>query len=973
MNLTLYFILSTLCCLLPEMLYARGGEIIDRAGSVEARMWADSVYNTLSERERVAQLVVAKINPGQDADTKHAIRQMVEKEKVGGLLFSKGTMAQHAEATSYAQSLSRVPLLMTLDGEWGLGMRMSDAPSFPRNMALGAITDAALLYDYGLEMADECRRMGIHVNFAPVLDVNSNPDNPVIGTRSFGENPLRVSTLGRAYARGLEDGGVQAVAKHFPGHGDTGTDSHKTLPVVEHTLARLDSTDLYPFNQYISDRYSGIMVGHLSVPALDASGVAASLSPVIAGDLLCRTMGFGGLVYTDALGMKGAAMSGVSNSVAALNAGADVLLNPEDVAADIDAVLESVPADVIERKCKKILAYKYALGVADMSGFNGNIDAARAEAMIRRLTAASITCLWNKGLILPLQGLASTSIAVVCIGQDKDNGFADYCRRYAKVDVYEGVHRLDEINSHDVVIAAVSDDNADAVASVARMKGKKGLVLAFMMSPYKMARFGSHLNNANAVILAYDDTELARIYAAQAVFGGIDVSGRMPVNLPDIASEGDGVDLRKTRLGYSVPSLKGLRTELTDSIDSILTDAVARGAFPGCQILVAKDGDVVIDRQYGRLTKSGRPVAFTSLYDLASVSKAVGTLPGIMKIYDLGRLDLSAPISQYIPALKGVEEKDSITARMLLHHESGMPPSLNMFDLIMDPASYTGKLITSRPDREHNVKIYDKTYGHRRARMRSDIISARRTPQHPVEAAKHIFVGRDTYDTIMQRIYHAPVDENPTYVYSCLNFCLLMDIEQRLTGTPHQQWVTDSIWAPLGAWTMTYSPTGRFPLSDITATERDTYLRRQHVRGYVHDELAAFSGGVQGNAGVFGNADDIAKLCQMWLNGGEYGGERILSGKTVRLFTTERSLVSRRGLGFDKPDKVNEDYSPTCSEAPGSVYGHLGFTGTVFWVDPDNGLIFVFLCNRVDPTRNNKVFSDLNLRPELFRQVYKAL
>ncbi len=974
MNVTLYFVISTLCCLLPDMLFAGGGGIVSKAESVSARHWADSVCNILSERERAAQLVVAKIDPSSDDATKRAIRQVVEKEKVGGLLFSKGTMAQHAEAADYARSLATVPLLITLDGEWGLQMRMTDAPAFPRNMALGAIADVGLMYEYGLEMADECRSMGINVNFAPVLDVNSNPDNPVIGTRSYGENPCRVSALSLAYARGLEDGGVQAVAKHFPGHGDTGTDSHKTLPVVDHTLAQLDSLDLYPFRRYISDGLSGIMVGHLSVPALDASGMAASLSPIITGDLLCGSLGFRGLVYTDALGMKGADLNGVCNSVAALNAGADVLLNPEDVAADIDAVLATVPADVIERKCKKILAYKYALGLsADNTRAVGNIDTAKAEALARRLTAAAVTCLWNRHSILPIKDLESTSIAVVCVGMGKDNKFAEYCRRYARVDVYDGIHDLSEINRHDVVIAAISSARADEIAGVARLKGRKGLVAAFLTSPYMMVRYGAHLKDADAVILAYDDTELARIYVAQAVFGGIDVDGRLPVNLPGIAAEGDGVMLHKTRLGYSVPSLKGLRPELTDSIDSILTDAVARGAFPGCQILVAKDGDVVIDRQYGRLTASGRSVDFTSLYDLASVSKAVGTLPGIMKVYDLGLLDISAPISQYIPGLKGVERKDSITARMLLHHESGLPPSLNMFDLMMDPASYSGKLITSRPDREHSVRIYDRTYGHRKARMRSDIVSRHRTPDHTIEAAEHIFVGRDTYDTIMQRIYHAPLAEHPTYVYSCLNFCLLMDMEQRITGIPHQQWVADSIWAPLGAWTMTYSPAERFPVSDIAATERDTYLRKQHVRRYVHDELAAFSGGVQGNAGVFANAGDIAKLCQMWLNGGEYGGRRILSKNTVRLFTTERSLISRRGLGFDKPDKVNEENSPTCTEAPGSVYGHLGFTGTVFWVDPDNGLIFVFLCNRVDPTRDNEVFSGLNLRPELFRQVYKAL
>lgn len=984
MNLNLYMLILSI--LTSVSVTSGQSRLSEPIGTPECTAWVDSVYNTLTPTDRIAQLMVVNVSPMQGAKSKANIKAYTDLH-VGGFLFSKGSINDFAEMTNYAQANSKVPLMMTLDGEWGAAMRVKGAPTFPYNMGLGAIRDPQLLFRYGEEMARECRALGIQVNFAPVLDVNSNPDNPVIGKRSFGEDQQKVAELGVAYSLGLEAGGVMAVSKHFPGHGDTNTDSHKALPNIDHDMTTLTNVDLYPFRRFIDAGCGGVMVGHLSVPALEKAGWPSSMSKKITTDLLKDKMGFKGLVFTDGLGMEGANLS--SNiCVAALKAGADVLLNPRNAASDIAAIRKAI-ADgeisqaTIDERCKKMLAWKYALGLShlrpiDLATIDKTLNTPAAHSLIQELADASITCLDNKNHTLPITGLGTRSIAVVNIGADAGNEFADYCRKYADVKVFGAKDctltqkQIADIRACDVVIAAVYADNQAAVNALTSLKSAKALVQVFLTNPYKLTKFASAIAPASAVLLAYDDSPDLRIAAAKAVFGGIEVDGCLPVNIKGVAKAGSGVEIAKTRLGYSTPVAKGMDASLTSKIDSVVGLALRNGAFPGAQVLVAKGGDIIVDRCYGVTTKGGEKVTPSTIYDLASVSKTVGTLPGVMNAYDTGLFDLDAPAFKYVSDMN-IEGKREITPRMLLYHETGMPAALNMFTVMMDSATYDGKLVTNKRDARHTIAINGGGYGHSTAKMRSDITSAAKSAANDIEAAKGIFVGKAAYDTIMANIYRSKIKPERNYVYSCLNFCILMDMEQRLTGQPHDKYVTDSIWAPLGAYSFCYRPTDKYPLSQIAATEEDTYLRRQHVRGYVHDETAAFSGGVQGNAGVFGTATDIAKLCQMWLNGGEYGGERVLSEETTRLFTTSKSDKSRRGLGFDKPDMKNSENSPTCDEASAATYGHTGFTGTCFWVDPEEDLIFVFLCNRVDPSRKNPAFSKSLIRPTLMSLVYDAM
>lgn len=949
----------------------------------QCQQWVDSTYDAMTDREKVAQLFVPHIVPTDGASSKALIRRLVEDDGVGGLLFTSGSIDQYAEMTDYAQSVAKVPIFMTLDGEWGLAMRVADTPRYPKNMALGAIQDERLLYAYGQEIARQCRAIGVNVNFAPVLDVNSNPENPVIGMRSFGSDPRRVAKLGSAYAVGMEDGRVLSVAKHFPGHGDTSSDSHKTLPLVSHDRATLDSLELYPFKKYIASGCNGVMVGHISVPALDSAGVAASMSPEITSDLLKGKMLFDGLVFTDGLGMRGADVKG-NKCVEAFKAGADVLLSPPQLSADIDALYASVksgevPMSRIEESCKKILAYKYMLGLSqgadsiDLANVASKINDDAAFELERKLCDAAVTVLGKESKTLPIGNLASNKIAIVSIGADKHNEFSNLCRKYADVDLYvAGQLTNAKICDYDIVVAAVMDDSQGARSEIDRLSQARAFVPVLMVNPYQVSKYNPALTKAAAIVLTYEDTPALRRSAAKALFAGIDVSGKLPVDIAGVGQAGDGVDYPKTRLGYGTWAGANMDPQVECTIDSLINAAMADGAFPGCQILVARNGEVLMDRSYGKTTKGGNPVTGNTLYDLASVSKTVGTLPGVMKAYDLGLFGLDQAASTYLPELD-MEGKADITPRMLLYHQTGLAPSLGTYDVVMDSTTYSGKLLTSRRDTDHTIKIYDKLYGHKAAKMRSDIYRTTPSKEYNIEVAKGIYASQATYDTIMSRIYQLPVRDNRNYLYSCLNFALLMEMEQRLTGIPHQDWVADSIWAPIGAYGFCYRPTETHEVSEIAATEKDNYLRKQHLRGYVHDEMCAFAGGVFGNAGVFGTANDIAKLCQAWLNGGWYGDKRIFSRATNHLFTTDKSPTCRRGLGFDKPDVENLENSPCCDEASASVFGHTGYTGTCYWVDPEYQLIYIFLDNRVDPTRNNAAWTRAAIRPAIMSALYNAI
>ena len=975
--------------------------LFNNVDQVAMNKWVDSVFSTLSPQARIGQLIIAAVTPRSNDATRELVRNLVSQNLVGGLIYENSTIAEQAEVTNLAQSLANVPLMITIDGEWGLGMRLKEVPNFQRNLILGALNDDMLLYEYGREVARQCRRMGIQVNFAPVLDVNDNPLNPVIGDRSFGESPELVARHAIAFGRGLEDGGVMAVGKHFPGHGNSSEDSHKTLPVINKTIQEINTCELVPFRKFIDAGLSGILTAHLLVPAIDGGKAPTSLSRDCVATLLRDDMGFDGLIFTDALNMKGATqMLNGSPCVNALIAGNDVLLMPDNVSDEIAAIQAAVASgkisqSTIDERCKKMLRYKYALDLTSRQHVNTanlatDINSQRAEVLKRQLTAGSITVIKNNDNILPIHNLQSRHIAVATIGNEKGttSKFTRRCADYAEVKRFDldqagSAHELAE-QLHDghfnTIIVEVGEDNETNRAALEAVAKKcKNVIAVITCKPYDIKNYGNVITHKHvkAVLLTYQNNTLAEDYAAQTIFGGNAANGNLPVSLSFKGKKtrfdaGHGIHYAANRLGYSIPAEVGLDNRLTAQIDSVCRLGVQQHAFPGCQVIVARHGKVVYKGSFGTIDYSSNvKVNDYTLFGLASVSKATGTISGVMKAFDDGKFRLDDKASQYIPGLRDGDKED-ITFRDLLYHETGMPASLNMWQMMMDPNTYSGVLIAGAEDATHPIKVMNGAWGHKDAKLRTDILSTHKTDKFNIAIADGIWGGRVTYDSIMNRIYHAKLGKKK-YLYSCCNFSLLADAVQRMTHSPLNYYVNNYVFAPLGAYHTMYRPLSKYSRDEIAYTERDTYLRRQHIHGYVHDELAAFSGGVQGNAGLFSNANDLAKLFQMWLNGGTYGGVRLLKASTVETFTTQKSPNSHRGLGFDKPVIGNPDASNTCPEATPETYGHTGFTGTCFWVDPKNDMFYIFLSNRVSPTRNNPNFGRISARSHINTLIYRAI
>ena len=968
--------------------------IISKADSKAMEAWVNKTFNAMTPDEKITQLFVMAVNP-RNKFAQDLVKKYVAEYKIGGLIYNESDIKAQAQLTNYAQSLTTVPLMITLDAEWGLSMRMEDAPKFQRNLFLGAISDDQLFYEYGKEVARECKRIGVNVNFAPVLDVIDRR-NTVLGTRAYGSNPDLVAAHGIAFAKGMEDGGVLSVMKHFPGHGSTTADSHKELPTVDKSLQELKLFDFVPFQKYIDAGLGGCLTAHLYIPAIEQKRVPGTMSPKYVTDLLQKKMGFKGLIFTDALGMEGAKAVEGSVCVNALIAGNDILLMPNDVAPELAAIKDAIAKGTIKQKtiderCKKILRYKYALGLSekpeiDLKNVVKDINTTDATLLQRQLTAASVTVVKNDAKTLPITNLPAHKIAVVTMGNENGSKsmFARRCNNYAETTTFDyglngaAVENQIANGGFNTVIICIAKENPAYVEAAQRIAAKnQNAIVAVISHPEKLDQYGALLasGNVKASLVAYNGTTIDEDYLAQTIFGGNAAKGILPVDVKTDGKDltaGSGFKFDAIRLGYTIPAEVGFNENLLAKIDSVCNYGVQQHAFPGCQVVVARHGKVVCNRAYGEINFGSEiPVTTNTLYGLASVSKATGTLSGVMKVYDEGKIKLDQPASEIIPGLKVADKKD-ITFRDLLYHETGMPPSLNMWQMMFDKNTYKGDLITNVPDEYNTIKIMANAYGNKVAKLRTDILSKVKTDKFNMPIAEGLWGSQATYDSIMTRIYNSKLGEKK-YLYSCLNFSLLANAVQNITNRKLNDVVQNDVFLPLGAYHTMYLPLEKFPAAEIAYTEWDTFLRRQHIHGYVHDELAAFSGGVQGNAGLFSNANDLCKLFQMWLNGGTYGGQRFLKEETVKTFLESKSPNSHRGLGFDKPVVGNPDASNTCDEAPAEVVGHTGFTGTCYWVDPKNDMIYIFLSNRVCPTRSNPNFGRVSARSHIQSILYHAI
>ncbi|MDR0506226.1 MAG: serine hydrolase [Dysgonamonadaceae bacterium] len=961
------------------------------ADQVAMKQWVDSVFDSMTSDERLGQLFMVVVNPQSNYHDKTV--KYINEQHVGGILFSKGNINDEAASINLYQKISRIPLFIAFDGEWGLAMRMEDAPLFPRNMTMGAIQDNEWIRLYGEEVGRELNHLGVHINFAPDLDVNSNPNNPVIGTRSFGEKQQSVAEKGIIYSQGLESRKIIAVGKHFPGHGDTSDDSHKSLPLISHNKSRLDEVELYPFINYVKNGFSGIMTAHLSVPALDSvSGLPSSLSPGIVSELLQKEIGFQGLVFTDALAMKGATGGQLNNCVQALLAGNDVLLKPENIVSDYEAVKKALDEGIlewktIEEKCLKILSYKYIVGLNNYKPLRINdlksiINSNHADWLARKMNEEAITLLKNDNNSIPLNRLSKMKTAVLLIGEKASPPFMETLNLYGKFDFFNieenaseksvsGI--FDKLKKYDRIICGIHSVKSNNYKELQALCSQKEVHLCFFVSPYILSKYKQSVTLAKSVSLAYENTKYAQKAAAEVIMGGLPAKGKLPVTIADLYEYGTGISTSKVRLSCHRPEEVGMNENTLRKINKIVKEGIETQAFPGCQVLVAKNGVVVYNQSFGYFDYAGtHPVQNTDIYDLASVTKAIATLPAVMKLYDDNKINLNDYLSKHIPELKDTD-KSTITVRDALFHQSGLPSFLPFYQLLIDTASYQGNLFSRKRDLTYRIQYDKNTFARTDFEFRPELVSQTPKDGIKIQMAENVYVADSINKMVLKEIAGCKMKNSGKYLYSDLNFILLKEMVENVSKQKLNILLEKDFFAGLGSNYTTFLPLQKINKKNIAPTENDLFLRNQILIGYPHDETAAVLGGVSGNAGLFSNVNDLAKILQMFLNNGMYGGERFLSEATVKLFTQTKNPSSHRALGFDKPDKTNQNSKLTGKMTPASAYGHTGFTGTCFWVDPDNQLIYIFLSNRVYPSRTHTNLIELNIRSRIQDVIYEAI
>jgi beta-N-acetylhexosaminidase len=929
-----------------------------------AKKWVNSSFKKLSRDEKIAQLLIIRAHSNLGPEHVAQVTNLIRKYNVGGLIFFQGGPIRQANLTNYYQSISKTPLLITIDGEWGLGMRLDSVKKFPYQLTLGALTNDSIIYQMGVAVGRQMKRIGVHVNFAPVVDINNNPNNPVIGYRSFGEDKFKVARFGVAYMKGIQDAGIMACAKHFPGHGDVDVDSHLDLPVINKTKGEIDSVELYPFKQLFKAGVGSVMIAHLSIPAIDTTThLPTSISKKNVTGLLRNELKYNGLTFTDALEMKGVAKYFPAGEVAvlALIAGNDMLCLPEDVPAAIEAIKAAVKnkrlkKKDIDAKVKKILYAKYALGLSNrqfvdttnlLADLNAGTDKIRAQ-----VAKNTITVLRNDGS-LPMLG--KKKIAYLSLGTSSLNEFGKRMAADLNADVFNFTFKDDSakaanlaaqindskydeliIGVHEYSLRPANNYNISKAALSLWNNVQKEAITMLFGNVYA----GELFCNASTLVAAYQDDSITHDAAADFIESRINANGKLPVTICDLPYGTSHLMRHLEPTGFGPEWY---------SVDSIALDGLAKKAYPGAVVLAIQNGKIKYHKAFGHyeFDPSSPAVTLESLYDLASVTKISATTVSVMKLYEQGKLNLDKTLGDYLPVTRGTD-KAPLKIRDVLLHQAGLNPFIPFYRETIDSA-------TGQPSSEYYRSEKDSMF--------------------TIPVAKNVWLRRDWNDSMMKRIVNSKLGEQGKYVYSDNDFILLGKIVEQITGKTLDEYARETFYTPLGMVTTGFKPWQRFGTDITVPTENETYFRKQLLRGYVHDEGAAMFGGVSGHAGLFSNAYDLARLYQMLLNGGELYGTRYLKPETIKLFTAYNSNISRRGLGFDKPEKDNasrkEPY-PSALASP-ATFGHTGFTGTCVWVDPEKKLVYIFLSNRVYNTRANNLLGQMNIRGKIQDAIYRAL
>jgi beta-glucosidase-like glycosyl hydrolase/CubicO group peptidase (beta-lactamase class C family) len=942
---------------------------------IKANNAVEDVLKSLTLEQKIAQLITIRSDAQGDDAYFTKIAESIKKYGVGGVCFFRGNPNGLVKANNLYQSASKIPLMISIDGEWGVAMRLESVTAFPRQQTLGAVEDDYLIFQMGELVAEQCNRLGIHVNFVPCVDVNSNPKNPVINTRSFGESRVNVANKGIAYMQGLQSKKVMASAKHFPGHGDTDLDSHYDLPVIKHSFERMDSIDLFPFKMMIRNGVQSVMIAHLNIPAMDNSRYPSSVSRFVVDTLLKQQMNFKGLIFTDGLEMAGFAKFGTDGEMElrALEAGTDILLLPMNTEKTIETITKAVYSgriseELIDEKCRKILQAKYDFGIlhqASIVSFDNliqDLNDPKIDELNKQIYANAITVLENKNNILPINTEKYQRVANINIGDTNQNLFQNLVSNYISSTRFNYSRdfserhiesMLQKFEDYDLLIVSITNTNMNAsrnygvtsqtIRLIERLATlEKPVILTIFASPYVLNSFSENFST-DGLLIAYQEQPAALEIAADGIFGESDLNGKLPVTASKKYPLFSGISLKRTSVTTHVDEKNFTSNEEKiiphdtrfSAIDERLLKAIADSVFPGCQVLVAKNGEIVYHKSFGTHTYDDtHPVLLTDIYDVASITKIAATTLALMKLYDEKKFRLDDKLSTHLPYLKN-SNKSTITIRQVLAHQAGLQPSI----------------LTHKNDTLFS-------------RIRDSVFF--------IDVADGFFTSKYALDYLRQDIVESPLIPRRPYRYSDLGFYFMAELIHKLSGKTVDEYTDENFYKPLGLSHTTFHPRQKFSLSQIVPTENDTSFRMQLVHGFVHDPTVAMLGGVGGSAGLFSNVEDLNVIMQMLLNRGEYNGKSYISERTIGIFTQCILPNNRRGAGFDKPDE-NSNKSPAAKSASMESFGHSGFTGTLAWADPENQLIFIFLSNRVNPTAANNRLLQQSFRPELQQMFYDVL
>ena len=932
--------------------------------------WVDSIYSSMTLEEKFGQLFMVAAYSNKDAKHEAAIDKLIQENKIGGLIFFQGGPVRQAKLTNRYQALSKIPLFIGNDAEWGLGMRLDSTYRYPWNMTLGAIQDMKLIEKLGTQMGKQSKRLGLQFNFAPVLDINSNPKNPIIGFRSFGEDKFKVTEHAIALMKGIQSQDVFATGKHFPGHGDTSKDSHKELPTIYATKEKLEDVEFYPYRKMFHEGLSSVMVGHLNVPSLETRpNYPSSISYNVVTNVLQKELGFKGLIFTDALNMKGVSDFKLPSEInfEAFMAGNDVLLFPENVPAAIEKFmlaysLNLFSAERLAFSVKKILKFKYKAGLNEykpiaIENLYTDLNSVENEALQYHLYENAITVLKNTDAILPIKNLDKQKIAYVKIGDDTNDSFVSTLQKYAEVTVVEDKN-LDSlqvklapfttviIGYHKSDVAFKNDDlRSDELAKISFLAQRNNVILDVFAKPYSLMPF-DNFDAIKGLVISYQNSTISQIVSAELIFGAIAAKGKLPVSINSNFKVNDGLYTEKLdRLGFTTPENVGMNSEILAKIDGIATKAINAKMTPGIQVLVAKNGKVIYQKSFGYHTYDKMiKVQNSDIYDVASLTKILATLPNVMLQYDQHKINLETTLGTMSPIFKG-SNKQNINFKDLLSHYAGLPAGLSFYKAALNQANKPSEVYFRKmPEVNFTKKLGDSLY-----------------------------IRNDFSDTIMKMIVDSKLSTKKEYKYSDLTFMILKDYLEKTTGKTLDVLIQENFYRSLGMNNSSFNPLTKFDKNRIPPTETDSYFRKQLLQGYVNDLSAALEGGVSGHAGVFSNAMDVAKIMELYLQKGSYGNQRYFSEKTFDDFNTCYFCAegNRRGVGFDKPQLGAS--GPTCGCASMTSFGHTGYTGTMAWADPENQIVYVFLSNRTFPVATENKLSKANIREDIQQVIYEAI